>query len=114
VDGSDFVLEGGVDEAVALERVEALELGRNDEGVEGLSAAACVRVCKFSNSEVLPWTVGGVGRGEERTRHVSDFDVNGAQTLGDGFADAFVCDLRHEADLLGACVVCASACAGDI
>lgn len=40
VDAGDFGLEGGVDEAVALERVEALELGGHDEGVEGLSTAA--------------------------------------------------------------------------
>lgn len=40
VDVGDLVLEGGVDEAMALEGVEALELGGDDEGVEGLSAAA--------------------------------------------------------------------------
>lgn len=40
VDGGDFLLESGVDEAVALERVEASKLGRDDEGCECLSAAA--------------------------------------------------------------------------
>jgi len=39
--GGDFVLEGGVDEAVALERREALELRGDDERGEGLAAAAC-------------------------------------------------------------------------
>lgn len=40
VDNGDFILEGGVDEAVALERVEALELRRDDDRVEGLTTAA--------------------------------------------------------------------------
>lgn len=40
VDGGDFLLEGGVDEAVALEGVEALELGGDDERGECLAAAA--------------------------------------------------------------------------
>lgn len=43
VDGGDLVLEGGVYEAVALQRVEALELGRHDERGECLAAAACFR-----------------------------------------------------------------------
>lgn len=41
VDGGNLLLEGGVDEAVALEGVEALELRGDDEGGEGLTAAAC-------------------------------------------------------------------------
>jgi hypothetical protein len=40
VDNGDFVLEGGVNEAMALERVEALELRRDDDRVEGLATAA--------------------------------------------------------------------------
>lgn len=40
VDGGNLLLEGGVDEAVALERVEAAELGGDDERGEGLAAAA--------------------------------------------------------------------------
>lgn len=40
VDGGDLVLESRVDQAVALERVEALELGRDDERGESLTAAA--------------------------------------------------------------------------
>ena len=40
MDGGDFGLEGCVDESVALERVEALELGGDDDGGEGLAAAA--------------------------------------------------------------------------
>lgn len=31
VDDGDFFLEGSIDETVALERVEALELGRHDD-----------------------------------------------------------------------------------
>lgn len=41
VDVGNLVLEGGVYETMTLEGVETLELGRDDEGVEGLSAAAC-------------------------------------------------------------------------
>lgn len=41
VDGGDFLLEGGVDEAVALEGVETLELGGDDERRKSLAAAAC-------------------------------------------------------------------------
>jgi hypothetical protein len=40
VDDSDFFLEGGIDKTMALERVEALELGRHDKGVESLTTAA--------------------------------------------------------------------------
>jgi hypothetical protein len=40
VNNGDFVLEGGVDEAVTLERVEALELRRDDDRVECLTTAA--------------------------------------------------------------------------
>lgn len=40
VDGGDFVLERGVDEAVPLEGLEVFELGGDDEGGEGLAAAA--------------------------------------------------------------------------
>lgn len=43
VDGGDLLLEGGVDEAVALEGAEALELGGDDERRKGLAAAACGR-----------------------------------------------------------------------
>lgn len=39
MDGGDFVLERGVDEAVPLEGLEVLELGGDDEGGEGLAAA---------------------------------------------------------------------------
>lgn len=39
MNNGDFVLEGGVDEAVTLERVEALELRRDDDRVEGLTTA---------------------------------------------------------------------------
>lgn len=42
VDGGDFVLERGVDEAVSLEGLEVFELGGDDEGGEGLTAAALV------------------------------------------------------------------------
>ena len=51
VDSCDFVLGRGVDEAMALERVEALELRRDDEGVESLTAAACdvLEVSKYCN-----------------------------------------------------------------
>lgn len=41
VDGGDFVLERGVDEAVPLEGLEVLELRGDDEGGEGLAAATC-------------------------------------------------------------------------
>lgn len=40
VDGGDLGLEGGVDGAVPLQRVEADELRRDDQGREGLAAAA--------------------------------------------------------------------------
>ena len=40
VNNGDFVLEGGVDEAVTLERVKALGLRRDDDRVEGLTTAA--------------------------------------------------------------------------
>lgn len=39
VDAGNLVLESRVDEAVALERVEALELRGDDERREGLAAA---------------------------------------------------------------------------
>jgi hypothetical protein len=38
--GGNLLLEGGVDEAVALEGVEALEVRGDDEAGEGLAAAA--------------------------------------------------------------------------
>lgn len=38
VDGGDLLLKGGVDGAVALQRVQPGELGRHDQGGEGLSA----------------------------------------------------------------------------
>lgn len=41
VDDSDLVLERSVDNAMTLKRVEALELGGDDNGGEGLTAAAC-------------------------------------------------------------------------
>lgn len=40
VDGCDFGLESRVDESVALEGVEALELRGDDDGGESLAAAA--------------------------------------------------------------------------
>lgn len=57
MNNGDFVLEGGVDEAVTLERVEALELRRDDDRVEGLTTAA---------------------------RHVCDFNVSSFEALLDG------------------------------
>jgi hypothetical protein len=68
VDDGDFFLEGSIDEAMALERVETLKLGRHDEGVESLSTAA---------------------------RHVCDFNVCGFETLLDGLTQGLVCDLRR-------------------
>lgn len=44
VDQRDLVLQGGVDEAVALQGGLLLELGGDDEGREGLAAAACRNV----------------------------------------------------------------------
>lgn len=41
VDDGDFLLEGSIDETMALERVEALELRRYNKGVERLTTAAC-------------------------------------------------------------------------
>lgn len=41
VDDGDFLLESSVDKTVALERVETLELGRHDHGVESLTTTAC-------------------------------------------------------------------------
>ena len=40
VDGSDFGLESRVDKSMAFEGVEALELGRDNDGSESLTAAA--------------------------------------------------------------------------
>jgi hypothetical protein len=42
VDGGDLGLEGGVDGAVPLQGVEALELRRDDQGCKGLATAACL------------------------------------------------------------------------
>jgi hypothetical protein len=48
VDGSNLVFEGGVDEAMALQRTEALELRGDDDGREGLAAATCKRASERS------------------------------------------------------------------
>lgn len=42
MDARDLVLERRINQAVALQRVEALELRRHDQRCEGLAAAACL------------------------------------------------------------------------
>lgn len=85
----NLLLEGGVYESVALERVEALELGGDDDGGKGLTTAAC----RFT---VSPWNgMDASGEKKKHTRHVSHFDMCGLQALSEGLAQTCVCDLRH-------------------
>lgn len=90
---------------MALEGVEALELGGDDERVEGLSAAAL----SFGLAMNPPGSgyQCDVGRGAWRgkpwrgsqagllTRHVCDFNVDSTEALLDGLAHGLICDLRH-------------------
>ena len=65
VDAGNLVLEGGVDEAVALERVEALELRGDDEGRERLAAATCAGEMSVLSGLLLEiLAFGGVVRGK--------------------------------------------------
>lgn len=81
VDGGNLLLESGVGQAVALEGVEALELGRDDEASECLTAAAYepVQLAFFFWDKNGRWKLSRDGgwRGILRTRHVGDFDVGG-------------------------------------
>lgn len=106
VDAGDLVAEGGVDEPVALEGVEGAELRGDDEGGEGLAAAAWVvgssaelvrerpvmrnEACAIRAARGRSSGSGMEGqhcsegpRGMrwgglgERTGHVGDFDVDG-------------------------------------
>jgi hypothetical protein len=78
--GGNFLLESRVDEAVAFERVEALEVGRDDEAGKGLAAAACGKSVKHASCRVVERvcmrrdTMNGAA-GPRRTGHVGHFHM---------------------------------------
>lgn len=96
MDNSDLVLEGSVHNAMTLKRVEALELGGDDNRGKGLTAAACDNQSSMSVEFERQRRDRLEGfRGVQLTRHICDFDVGGLEALLDGLAEGFVCDLRH-------------------
>lgn len=55
VDGSDFVLERRIDEAVPPKRSKALKLGGDDQRRKCLAAATCVIFCELGGICNMGW-----------------------------------------------------------